>query len=1496
MKKINQRLRIGLTAIVGLGFFATIGTVFAHTTSPTSPTNKTALNSVNQKLVDQHGHRILQQAKTVQATKTINDFDFPEPEFVNSNGKLGEYNVRNIYNANGASLYYAKARSTNSVKLTSSSSTSSEPFDNLVLIGNNDNKVIWSVDAEKIKNTINTNRSSSSTSSPQSSSSSESNSATVAPVTTASISVRINKAEFSAAANAFFVSVFAKISDTQSHTAIIKITRDEGTVSVYHDAALETKSMSASNGTDYKTHEFNHLVIRVDGVNPTILMLTGVLNNQSGKNVIAAFSVSAGTLGTSGVFTSAASSDFTDTIKNAGGKLIITNSIFDNGALLLVYFVLSASSETTSNNPKIYSFSLRDNLLQNPQSTDLRAITNNSGEQTLFNVEKNSNGLFLIAKSTSGTKGDYASTSELVVSKVSASVDINNANVTLNTHANNVNYLAGLAPSGIAPINNGNNLLPGAAYVTVNANHVLVALKNDFSYLQQITLINSIPSGVKILNISNNGVYYLIHLSNGQIIAYDNNGFVGYADKLNLALETVASVSFIPQSEINDGARYTTQKFDEFKTSFEANSSSFFVRGNPYNNRTYQPVYEYEFEKGTAPADANYGEEATVNVFQKLRKLGTNGLPNTSDTTGIKYFVGSYKYQLYTKEASVKIKNVVRPFVLKSLPTDVAAFYNLQDNRQVAIDDFLEIKNVNLNDKYTSLNNVAITFRGSNNPSRLTINVTVGYAWRNNAKVNSTTFNVTFQGFQDTKNLLQEFSYTLNPKTIETLNPAFSRIFPSDLQPDQVIDEFIQLSDELKRYNYVVDIIPKNTTGSAILTITFDFRGENVVLAPANITDGTLVTHNSVTWETLSVFKADPNYNENFLFGFSTFEEIKQKTLKDDSGKVAVLLQPSDLVKKFRTSDGSQEKDITEKVKVAIDELGLFVASPIVRRWITQINITDVNDLLGSFKLEVVLSQPLPGSLTTKFSHNFNGFARRAATNADIFTVTFLEDKEAYVNEFAPLEDENLFNLLPSQVLAEDLLQRANDVLSKQNQIQGGLITLSQAAEEAKPIISLSADNPKGNLLVSLYFESFLSYNPTTSQITLLRNQKISRVYSGFKTGDPVDNSTGYFINWKSINDVVLKNGNLKIDQLTANQFHEYLRQLNSYQIAELFANLSFAATEKYSANPNLISTNLAVDNNRGTITVTLNFEQWNQRGGITSFVQEFSGFLIPENAWNEAVAEFDPFNGLDPNDPSFAQAKSVTPADQASAEILANFYSFSNSVFNNVEKEIYFLFNTNTGTGQIHFFVKTPKLAAASTTSSTTDPVDNNNNAAPTAPQTPADPNDQTNSNGSTSPADSTDQSNSTPSPDPTVPSTQPTPPTPTTPANAPAAPATTLVHQVQTKIIRMDDATKTDDTDTDQSKTKTFNTQVIPYRSLSQRGFVELAKSGQVISGFKELQLYPSFTNSIIYILLAIFLPTVLIGPAIYVFHRLRRKYMVAYYENKLKKRLEKEFGTHS
>ncbi|MDQ0513590.1 hypothetical protein J2Z62_000028 [Mycoplasmoides fastidiosum] len=1458
LKKCSQLIKIWFVILISFSFFTAIASIFSQTiTNQSQLTKKLDEPSAGFKL-QRHQDALTTTDEQIQpptpVAKTLADFDFPEPEFING-GKLGPYNVHNIYDAAGFALLYAKAK-TNSDTATAAT----EPFDHLVLINNRDNSLTWNISATEMIAQIKTTRATPT---------GARTSADPADIT----GLRINKAQYSSVANAFFVSVYARTSATSGNTVVLKINRTDGEISVYYDTKTEeAQKLTASNGTNYSTREFNHLVIRTDGLNPNLLMVAGNLNKDNNNNVITAFLISNQRIDTSGMLL-ATPTNYVAQIQS-GAELIVTNSIFSNSALLLVFFVRTSANEAVANSPKIYSFSLNSNVLQSPAETAISSF-NDSVKQTFFTVETNSKGLFLNAKSQKENNQNFTSNGKVLVQKLSASININNAAVEISKYEQNVPYLANMNPSSFVPVLNENKLLNGAAYVTVNENHVLVALSENFAYLQQIALLSNIPNGVKILSISNDGRHYLIHLSNGQILAFNNSGFVAYAQNLNNAFEAVSPISFIPQSEIRDGARYTTLKPSDFQNQFRANQTVFLTPRPAYAYTGFAPIYEYEFHETTiTDLNLDYSHEMVVNAYQKLRNLDpSTGLPQATATpNSVRYFLGSYKYQLYARDAVLNIaQQIPRNFILRSLPTDVAAFYNRSENYRIAVADFLRLKNVNLNDKYADVNNLSITFNATNRPARFLVTVNIGYVWTNGTRQNPRRFQFAFNGFNGTTRILEELNYTLNPKIGDQLDPNFSRIFPSQLKDSDVIDQFISLSDELQKYSYTINLVPDNTKGTAIITISFDFGGDNVALSTHGIDPKvTLVTPNSVTWETPSVFKADSNYNQTFLFGFNTFDDISKKRITNNDTEQSVsLLQPSNIANQFKEENQTTEKNLTDKIKVATDVLGLITASTVVRNLISQVTITDINDLLGSFTLKISLINPLPGSLVREFSHSFTGFARRNPNVSDAFTVGFVEDREAYLRQFSPADDQNLFNLLPSNIVAEDLVQRGIAQLSAENKVLGGLINLSQPAAEANPVISLNADNARGNLLVSLFFETFLEYNQLSGQFQLIRNRKISKVYTGFKTGEQIDNNTGYFINWKASNDVVLGR-DLSTLNTTAGQFYAELRKLsNDYELAKIFADLSPAAQRKYGSNPDLVQATLDVSNSRGTITITLNFDQWNEGNGVTTFVQEFSGFLIPEDAWQNAVETFDPFNGLDPNDDSFIQAKSVTRADQASGTVLANFYSFANSVFNNLEKEVYFLFNANDGSGQIHFFVKTPQLAPRAT-NTPTPPA--NNNPAP-QPQNPA---PETN-----------------PEPDDTRNPTDPDPNATPAPTPDPSATNVTQAHYVR---FADEDEVNTDTADSATDNVKTFNTQVIPYRSLRDRGFIELTHSGQTLTGFQRVQLYPNFTNSIIYILLAIFLPIIIFGPALFIFHTFRGKHMIAYYQNKLRKILEREFSSSS
>ncbi|MDQ0513597.1 hypothetical protein J2Z62_000035 [Mycoplasmoides fastidiosum] len=1265
-KKWRHYAKFSLGLVLGLGLFTTTMGSISH--RHTIQTTTQLIPGLQTPLQRQSGNA------------TFNSLLLTDPMFIN-NGQLGTYNGRNIYNVANGSLYYARAKSGASSKVEGNN------FDRLVLVNNSDNSVKWTVTADDLATAITLKRTESRLTGASGASS------TVAVSTTVSL-VRLQGSVYSATAQAFFVSVFAVTnrSANTGHTVVFKIDQASGSKEVYFDANIEPNSM-VLNGTSYKERDFNHIVIKEDGTNPKFLLISGNLTDRNSN--VAAFGLNGKTYdSTTGITTSNLSDDFANVL-TAGGKLTVTNAWVKNNTLVLVAFAQN-NKATVSQNAAVFAFDLTNhNGLSNPSVAALTTL-NDPNKQTFFNLVENSQGLFLNATSQQPKTGAFSSAGKLLVQKIETSTNNNQASVRVEKYETNVDYLAGTSlTSFTTALNNNTSLATQPVYVGVNANGVLVGLDQDFHYLQQITIASQIPATAKILDITNNGVNYLLHLSDGQILAYNNSGFVGNVGNLANAIESAAPIAFIPQSQITNGAQFTTKTFEEFKTEFEKNHAQFFVQHAQYNTVNYQPVYEFEFVKTPAPTDAAYHEEVTVNVYQKLRSLQADGQVNTTDTNGAKYFVGSNQYQLYSQDASVSLKDLSNTFIPQTRPSDVAAFYNSANNYQAAVRDLLQLSNVNVNDQANQKNNLSIKLTADDVNLSLTITVSLGYARSGGAQVNDKTFTLKFDGFNRNGNLLQELTYTINPKPKETLAAQFSHKLPSSLTPQQVITNFIQLSDQLAKYPRTISIVPKNGNGTALITVSFNFIGKNVFLTENKTDRNVLVTSNSITWETPQVFSFDPTLSDNVLFSFTPSEAILDKTVQyNRTTKKLRELKPSEIAKLFKTTTTNRIDRLSANLKTAIDDLGLIDASVVARDLIDDVQIRRVNDLLGSFKLFVRLKQSLPGSLSTQFEQIYRGFNTRTPTANDVFRINFTDDQAVYLERFKPTPTQNLFNRLPSSVTVDDLLQRRTNEPSL-NGVQGWLIQLSAEAANAEPEISVSADNPGGNLLVSLFFDTYLEYDATTNKFQFLRNVKISRVISGFQTGAPVNEATGYFLNWKSSNDVILADTNYRLEQMTALAFADQVKNYSDYQIANLFANFSPEVRAKYQSQPNLIKSNLAVDNNQGTITVHLNFDQWENQHQVRSFQQKFSGFLIPQNAWENALKTFDPLGTIDLEAPQLLQLRSNTPVNQLSQTTLAHFYSFSGSIFNNLEKEIYFIFDAENGMGQIHFFVKTPQLAS---------------------------------------------------------------------------------------------------------------------------------------------------------------------------------------------------------
>lgn len=1388
-------------------------------------------------------NKYLQTDSTSEKKESVklDNFSFPDVSNLNGNNVISSQNLRNLYNVAEVNFLFAKKKnlissvttkttfktiesSTTTSSLPTSSETSSEKkedkIDTIILVDNKDNKILWNVSKSELLTKINSNRTKVKTEAVSKASSD------TTTVDDSGTSIKFNKVIYSPSANSFFVLAFVSDSKNIGNTVIIQIKKDNGNVSIYFDTATNTVSMTGTSKIEYKNQEFGQFVLRIDGERPNFVLLQTTLEKLTEStdskaktetkkvdtvtsatndySQFAGFVVAGGEM-TGTIFTSDVRAD--DKSKfDLGNKIIVTNSIWLNNGLILTTFLVK-KNETSSKDGRIYAFSFRDNTFQNPSNTE--SLTFESGNQTRYDFVTYSTGTFLRLSQKNNnalddsekkdetkkeTQQTYDSKGKVWLQKLTFTVDVNNANLTLSQIKKDVEYLNNNTPIGITTVINNQQLLNSAVYVALSRSNFLVGLDSNFGFVQQIGYVDNLATKVNVSHIENNGLNYLIYLSNGKIIAYNNSGFIGYNELLNAnsGIESVSPISFYPQNNVNNGANYFSQTSSEFQKQFNANSSNFFTSSNAYGN--VAPNYTYEYHE-TKISDNNlaYDNLIKVNVFQQLRSLNASGQIDTTKTNSIKYFVGSTTYQLFNKNGAISLKNTdqLKQSIRLSLPSTTAKFYSESKNLNLVLNDLFNINNIDLYNKFNNANNISLQLTPSDNQGLLQIKLTIGWMWQNSERKSLTVFNFNLTNLAQTTEA-QQLVYTLNPKNSQQIDFRFTQIGPQDLKDNDVINNFITLAPLLNTFNKTIEILPDEVSGTAIITIKFNFTNANFELA--NNSSAIRVTNNSVTWKTLPIFKSNPNINAAIVFEFNDLSKID---------KSIIVKKPSAIASELNT-----KTELNEKIKYINQTTKLVNASSEVEKNISEIKIQNVNDLLGTFTLEVDFNNPFPGTLLTKYTNDFSGFATNTANVSDIFKVGF-SSKSDYLSQFSPIANQNIFNLNPNQISVDDLLVRNGTNLSETNKVLGGLITLSSSAANAKPEIRLVSNNENGTILVSVFFNRFLEAKEN-NKIEIVNNKKIVHVFSGFKLAKKVIDRANYYLNWKAFSQLSINpsddNKTLR-NALTysASDFAKRLESLQPWNALQLLANLSNDANNFYHQNPNLVSLKYTVTSASGSIFIEASLDSWNKGTGITTFKQEYSGFKVSLTTWTDAVNNFDPFKNKNPNALEFSSIKANVLASDVTANLLAKFFDFSGSILNLAEKRIYLLYNQNKGSLQIHFFVKQPNTIATSTS-------------------------------------------------------------------------------QQQTKFYKFNGAKNND--------LNLFNISALPIDQLRQDGFVQLVKSGQVITGFHTAPVQEGYFNSLLAIILSTTIPVIILVPLMGYFLFNRNKHRLQYLQSRLSFRLDEEY----
>ncbi|MDQ0513643.1 hypothetical protein J2Z62_000081 [Mycoplasmoides fastidiosum] len=1248
-------------------------------------------------LMGQSKHFQVDAVSVPSSSYTVNDFHFPTVEFAGGTG-LSTYNVRNLYNVGNTGFSLLYARKTSAV--TSSLNTNATPdqvIDSLVYLNQADNAVTWAVTKDDLISNLTTNRSANGASN--------------------SVATKIifNKVVFSQATNSFFLATAAQTAthtNDQGHTVIFKINRDNGGITVYFDSARTSVNMINTGNVDYKTRPFSNIEIQRDSANPTLIVLRTqfyktLSDNSTAQDGVQIRQEFVGMLMSEGrilnnLLNAGFSAEDTKFIEdNPNAKIIATNSFLLNNALVLI--TQHQSGTTLPTKAVAYSFSLNGNRFNTPLPQNLEVINN---KLTTYTVWNNKGKTYLTTTSIpTQPQANQTNNSDLLMYELGMQVVVNNANLTATKISKTIPNFDGSQLKGIVPITNSRLLSLNVNYLTISNNQQLLALDANFNFVNVVALVNMYnttgANATTINQLVSGRDYYLIYLSNGRIIAYNNSGFVGYAANLAKAegLEAVVPISFVDQKEISNGADYFTQSFAQFQTTFQTNWRSLLQYVPAYIG--VDPKLEFDFiKKEATAADTHFSEEVDVFVYQRLRNLSTDGTVYQADaeTNRPRIFLGHHSYYLYNGVSKLEQKrNVFENQTI--LASNVAEFYNRTENFGAAITRFLTIENVDIFDKMTNgFQNVRLQFSSNDATGVLTLTVAVGFLYvnqnNNSVRLGNQTYTFNFNNFTIGVSD-NDLDYTINPFAIDRINERFRSMSPSELRYEDLRNNFITLSNFLAAQTPTVQILPDEVTGTAVVTLTFNFTNPNIQLPQKTDPNLINVTRNSITWKTLSVFKQTPEINEAILLYFNTSQEIASKSAATQ------LMQPTAIATRIQNT-----ATVEEKIRLITNEWNLVNASSTVRRAISDITVTRPQDLLGIFDLEITLKDSLPGTNVRSYSHSFTDFARTAKTDEDIFSVTFL-NREDYLTRYNPQGSQNLFSLVPSLVTQSDLIIRNQNQLSETNGVLGGLIDISANAVQAGFSTTLAANDTTGELLVTLFFPNFIEkvQNPITKreEIQVVNSKRIYQIFTGFARSTNIQtNQTEYFLSWKSFNDLTspdlelpgeIPQAQLPPSQLSPTEYVRIVQNLSVINRVQLFAFISATVFEKYrNVETSDLDIKFSPNDQLGTLEVNVVFNNWNFTEGITSFGQTFSGFKIDNTEFNRQVREFNPLVRNALTDRELSEIRSGLLPSQVNADILSRYFSFTGTILNNLHKIIYFIYDEAAGTAEVIFFVRTPE------------------------------------------------------------------------------------------------------------------------------------------------------------------------------------------------------------
>lgn len=1176
--------------------------------------------------------------------------------------RIDEQNVNNLYNINGSSIFYTSKKT----------STSPKKIDSIVSVKSIGNSVNWVLDDTKIKNIIKVSR----VAKNPSYSSKE-----ITDIT-------FHKSEYSISSRNFFLNISATF-DRKTSNVIIKINENTGDATIYYDAEQVEDTKLTSSSINYKNVQFNQFVVKQDNaVSPTLLLIQSTYQSNGGYNKFIVYEVQAkmanqaGTITSSIISTSSGGFSPSDSnYMNSGNKILVTNSKWLNGGL----FILTQHKPSNAANPSprtaAYGFSFRGNSLQSPFQAEASTLSNKS-KDTFYNLWNKGNEVYLIARQEKTIGTNASATGEVLVQKVNMSINQNNVNISIDRTSKQIPYFNGGSLLGITEVYNQSHLPPNSSYIALSKNNVLVVLDSRFNYLDQVSLVDVLPTGSEIISIQTFGSTYLLYLSNGQVLVYNNSGFIGNNRSLaTFGLESPARISFFEQSAIKNGVSYFTNTTDDFQRSIQTNTSAFFEIEKSYN--IGNPKLSFEFDESNIE-NKEYNKELTVRVYQELRPINNSAaVVETDEKNTLKIYLGEKTYKFYLGEARVEAKNIehIPDSIKKNLPSRVIEMYKGRESELINV--LLNVSNINLYDKIGSEDNKNLTITLKSNDLRGVLDIIASVAYQFGTSQSSRTFNVSIRGFASTNVDRDQLKYKLNPKEKTELSQKYFNTSPKDFKVNDAIDNFITLSPFLKTQKYNITMIPDEEKGTIIFTITFDFNNKNLKFDKDS--SAMQVTDNSITWSSEQVFKSSPTINENLLLTFNTFSQIQEKNA------AIVLQQPTKIYELIES-----KTNIKDKV-AEIERFGFVTMSKYIKENISGVIISSVNDFQGEFTLQIVLRQALAGTLKSSYTYDYSGFAKAISRSENVFNISFLT-KEQYLKRFFTTNENNIFNLVPSAVTSNDLLIRNGNDLSA-NGILGGLISFSENALNSQFNITLTPENNTGKLLITIVFGSFLELDKNGA-ITSVSNKKIIHYYDGFKK----TNQNGiYYLNWRSFDSLEKKNNEnneeeKKLGTIKASEFVDQISSQSSFAKLLLFGDLSSAAINHYRLNDDMYNISIVTNDDKGTVNVIVNFSNWNHSSAIVQFSQSFSGFKVPEEKIEEEITNYSPSESEFVVKTNIDQIKAKYLPSELTPQILSNFFSFKNNVLNQRDKKVYFVFDESKGRGQLLFFIKKDTIAQPAT------------------------------------------------------------------------------------------------------------------------------------------------------------------------------------------------------